>query len=51
MRLVGVWGCVAIVALLRRTIWILDARCDDGKRFVVGVGETLTAFVELEPQR
>jgi hypothetical protein len=29
-------------------IWIADAHCDDGKRFVVHADEKLTAFVELE---
>jgi len=31
-----------------RTIWIVDAHRDDGKRFVVQADETLTAFLELE---
>jgi hypothetical protein len=31
-----------------RTIWIVDAHCDDGKRFVVHADEKLTAFPELE---
>jgi hypothetical protein len=31
-----------------RTIWIADAHCDDGKRFVVRADEKLTAFMELE---
>jgi hypothetical protein len=31
-----------------RTIWIVDAHRDDGKRFVVHADELLTAFVELE---
>ena len=31
-----------------RTIWIADARRDDGKRFVVHADEMLTAFMELE---
>jgi hypothetical protein len=31
-----------------RTIWIVDAHRDDGKRFVVHAEEKLTAFVELE---
>ena len=31
-----------------RTIWIVDAHRDDGKRFVVHADEKLTAFVELE---
>jgi hypothetical protein len=29
-------------------IWIADAHCDDGKRFVVRADEKLTAFVELQ---
>jgi len=31
-----------------RTIWIVDAHRDDGKRFVVHADEKLTGFVELE---
>jgi hypothetical protein len=31
-----------------RTIWIVDAHRDDGKRFVVRADEKLTAFVEME---
>ena len=31
-----------------RTIWIVDAHRDDGKRFVVHADEKLTAFAELE---
>ena len=31
-----------------RTLWIVDAHRDDGKRFVVRADEKLTAFVELE---
>ena len=31
-----------------RTISIVDAHRDDGKRFVVRADEKLTAFVELE---
>jgi hypothetical protein len=31
-----------------RTIWIVDAHRDDGKRFVVRADEKLTAFMELE---
>jgi hypothetical protein len=33
-----------------RTIWIVDAHRDDGKRFVVRADEKLTAFLELESQ-
>jgi hypothetical protein len=31
-----------------RTIWIVDAHRDGGKRFVVHADEFLTAFLELE---
>ena len=31
-----------------RTIWIVDAHPDNGKRFVERAEEKLTAFVELE---
>jgi hypothetical protein len=31
-----------------RTIWIVDAHRDNGKRFVVHADEKLTAFLELE---
>jgi hypothetical protein len=31
-----------------RTIWIADAHCDDGRRFIVRADEKLNAFVELE---
>ena len=43
------WGCVSVIDSNGRTIWIADARRDDGKRFVVGSDEKLTAF--LEPER
>jgi hypothetical protein len=33
-----------------RTIWIVDAHRDDGKRFVVRADDKLSAFVELERQ-
>jgi hypothetical protein len=42
------WGCVATVDREGRTIWIVDAHRDDGKRFVARSDEKLTAFVELE---
>ena len=41
-------GLVSAVDSEGRTIWIVDAHRDDGKRFVVHADETLTAFVELE---
>lgn len=42
------WGCVSAIDSNGRTIWIVDAHRDDGKRFVVHADEKLTAFVELE---
>jgi hypothetical protein len=41
-------GWVSALDLEGRTIWIVDAHRDDGKRFVVHADEILTAFVELE---
>ena len=31
-----------------RSIWIVDAHRDDGKRFIVRADEKLAAFLELE---
>ena len=44
------WSLGWVSALDRegRTIWIVDAHRDDGKRFVVHADEKLTAFLELE---
>jgi hypothetical protein len=42
------WGCVSAVDREARTIWIVDAHRDDGKRFVVRAEEKLTAFLELQ---
>jgi hypothetical protein len=42
------WGCVATVDFNGRTIFVADAHCDDGKRFVMHADEKLTAFLELE---
>jgi hypothetical protein len=42
------WGCVSALDCEGRTIWIVDAHRDDGKRFVVHADEKLTAFLELE---
>ena len=42
------WGCVSTVDAEGRTIWIVDAHRDDGKRYVVRDDEKLTAFIELE---
>jgi hypothetical protein len=40
---------VSAIDTHRRTIWIVDAHRDNGKRFVVRADELLTAFMELEP--
>jgi hypothetical protein len=42
------WGCVSALDREGRTIWIVDAHRDDGKRYVVRADEILTAFLELE---
>jgi hypothetical protein len=41
-------GWVAAIDSEGRTLWIVDAHRDDGKRFVVQTEEILTAFLELE---
>ena len=41
-------GWVSAVDTEGRTIWIVDAHRDNGKRFVVRSDEMLTAFLELE---
>jgi hypothetical protein len=43
-------GWVSAIDCNGRTIWIVDAHRDDGKRFVVHADDKLTAFVELERQ-
>ena len=43
-------GYVAAVDSNGRTIWIVDAHRDDGRRFIVHADEKLSAFVELERQ-
>jgi hypothetical protein len=42
------WGCVSAIDAQGRTIWIVDAHRDDGRRFIVRADEILTAFLELE---
>ena len=44
------WSCgyVSAVDSQRRTIWVVDAHRDDGKRFIVRADEKLTTFMELE---
>jgi hypothetical protein len=41
-------GWVSAIDSQGRTIWIVDAHRDDGKRFIVRADEMLTAFLELE---
>jgi hypothetical protein len=41
-------GWVSALDSEGRTIWIVDAHRDEGKRFVVRSKEKLTAFMELE---
>jgi len=42
------WGYVAAVDREGRTVWIVDAHRDDGKRYVVRSDELLSAFLEIE---
>ncbi len=42
------WGCVSAVDSRGRTIFVADAHCEDGKRFIVRADEKLTAFMQLE---
>jgi hypothetical protein len=41
-------GWVSAIDSNGRTIWIVDAHRDDGRRFIVHADEKLTAFLELE---
>ena len=41
-------GWVSALDSQSRTIWIVDAHRDNGKRFVVRSDELLSAFLELE---
>jgi hypothetical protein len=41
-------GWVSAIDSEGRTLWIVDAHRDNGKRFVVRADEKLTAFLELE---
>jgi hypothetical protein len=43
-------GWVSAVDCQGRTIWIIDAHRDDGRRFIVRADEKLSAFVKLERQ-
>ena len=42
------YGYVSAIDSNGPTIWIADAHCDDGKRYVVHADDKLTAFLELE---
>jgi hypothetical protein len=42
------FGWVSAVDSRGRTIWIVDAHREDGKRFIVRADEKLSAFLELE---
>jgi hypothetical protein len=41
-------GWVSALDCEGRTLWIVDAHRDNGKRFVVHADEKLTSFLELE---
>ena len=41
-------GCVSAIDVHGRTIWIVNAHGDDGKRFIVRADDKLTAFLELQ---
>jgi len=43
-------GWVSAVDCEGRTIWVVDAHRNDGRRFIVRADEILSAFVELERQ-
>jgi hypothetical protein len=42
------YGYVGTLDRKGRTIWIVDAHRDDGKRFIVHADERVTAFLELK---
>lgn len=44
------WGCVSIVGVQGRKIFVVDVHRDDGRRHVVHSDELLTAFLELQTQ-
>jgi len=41
-------GLVSAIDSEGRTLWIVDAHRDDGKRFIARSDEKLTAFLELQ---
>jgi hypothetical protein len=42
------WGCVSAIDSNGRTIFVVDAHRNDGRRFIVHADEKLSAFVELQ---
>jgi hypothetical protein len=42
------YGYVSAIDCNGRTMWIVDAHRDDGKRFIVRANEKLTAFMDLK---
>ena len=42
------WGCVSTINSSGQTIFVADAHCDDGHRFIVRPDEKLTALIELK---
>ena len=42
------WGCVSAIDPKGRTIWMVDAHRDNGKRLVVHADEKVTALLELQ---
>jgi hypothetical protein len=43
------WGYVSTIDSRERTIWIVDAHRDDGKRYIVRADEKLTALWNSNP--
>jgi len=41
------WGCVSTINSNGQTIFVADAHCDDGRRFIVRADQKLRAFLEL----
>jgi len=42
------WGCVSTINSNGQTIFVADAHCDDGRRFIVRADQKLRAFLELK---
>src|SRR6266700_6333599 len=45
------WGCVSAVDSRGRTIFVADAHCGNGQRFIVRADEELTAFLKVGSAR